>query len=211
MKTLLVEDDLRVRDVVRALLADSPAHSLVAEARNVKEAIACGQRLAPEAIVLDLGLPDGHGTDVLRALRAAGQSPLALVLTVLDDEASVFNALRAGAVGYLLKDDVVTRLVPSLDDLSRGGSPMSPSIARRVITSFRDPLPADDAPPLTPRERDVVELLAHGSTYDEIGVALGVSTNTIRTYIRSIYEKLHACSKTEAVREAMRRGVIGRP
>jgi DNA-binding NarL/FixJ family response regulator len=213
---LLVEDDPRIRGAVRTLLSDSRRHSLLGEADSVAGAIALASRHQPEVLLLDLGLPDGSGIDVLRAVGARARPPLAMVLTIFDDDAHLFDALRAGAVGYLLKDDMVARLVPSVDDLASGGSPMSPSIARRVLASFcpgdsrisaNPPEPKPDVS-LTPRERRVTELLAQGSTYDEIGVELDISTNTVRSFIRSIYEKLQVQSKAAAVREAVRRGIV---
>jgi DNA-binding NarL/FixJ family response regulator len=151
---------------------------------------------------------------VLRVLRGVGLEPTAVVLTVFDDSEHVFDALRAGAVGYLLKDDFGARLVPALDEACAGGSPMSPTIARRVLASFAEPpstASADLVPPLTKREHEVTVLLADGASYDEIGRTLGVSTNTVRSFIRSIYDKLHVCSKTEAVKEAVRLGYVRLP
>lgn len=209
---LLVDDDPRIRAVVRALIAADPRYRLVAEADSVAAATACARETKPDVILLDIGLPDGRGTRILEALRGDAHRPLVLVLTVFEDDDHIFDALRAGAVGYLLKEDVAARLLASLDELQGGGSPMSPSIARRVLSSFAKPPPLDELPPLlTAREREVTELLAHGSTYDEVGRALGITKNTVRTFIRSIYDKLHVCSKTEAVREAMRLGIVRKP
>src|SRR6185312_14132907 len=132
----LAEDDARVRAAVRALLAASRRFALVAEAASVAEAVVATRVVTPDVLLLDLGLPDGSGLDVLHALRERGAETLAIVMTVFDDEPHIFDALRAGAIGYLLKDDLVARLVPALDEACAGGSPMSPSIARRVLTSF---------------------------------------------------------------------------
>lgn len=215
---LVVDDDPRIRAAVRGLIAAKPGYSLVAEAGSIAEATALARETKPEVILLDLGLPDGSGARLLDALHAESIRPLVLVLTVFDDDDHIFEAIRAGALGYLLKEDIGTRLLSSLDDVRGGGSPMSPSIARRVLARFAAPAPGD-APPrsdagrcaLTAREREVTELLAHGCTYDEVGHTLGVTKNTVRAFIRSIYEKLHVCSKTEAVREAMRLGIIQKP
>jgi DNA-binding NarL/FixJ family response regulator len=210
-RILLIEDDPRVRAAVRMLLAGSTRYELAAEGASVARGIELARDAKPDVLLLDLGLPDGSGADVLRALRGDAPAPIALVLTIFDDAEHVFDALRAGAVGYLLKDDLAARLVPSLDEACAGGAPMSPTIARRVLKSFADPpaRPQDATPPvLTKREREVTTLLAEGASYDEIGRTLGVSTNTVRTFIRSIYDKLHVGSKTEAVREAVRLGYV---
>jgi DNA-binding NarL/FixJ family response regulator len=206
-RVLLVEDDLRVRDAVRALLAAAAdRYALVAEAGTVAEGrAALGAR--PDLLLLDLQLPDGSGLELLRDVPAAAY--LTVIMTVFDDDAHVFDSLRAGAVGYLLKDDVFEHLLPSLDEVCAGGSPMSSSVARRVLTSFRSPPQATSSEAiLTPRELEVLTLLARGCTYDEVATMLAISTNTVRTYIRSIYEKLHVSTKTEAALEAIRRGLI---
>jgi len=208
MTVLLVEDDARVRCAVRELVSPS-RFTLGGEAATVADALRLDLASA-DVVLLDLGLPDGSGLDVLRALRRERANTLAIVMTVFDDDAHVFEALRLGAVGYLLKDDLVGRLVPAIEEACAGGSPMSPTIARRVLGSFVEPAPSEGVA-LTKREREVTELLAHGSTYDDVARMLGISTNTVRTFIRSIYEKLHVGSKTEAVREAMRLGIVKKP
>jgi DNA-binding NarL/FixJ family response regulator len=215
---LVVDDDPRIRAAVRGLIAAKSGFSVVGEAGSVGEATALARETKPDVILLDLGLPDGSGARFLDVLRAETIRPLVVVLTIFEDDDHIFEAIRAGALGYLLKEDLGTRLLASLDDVRNGGSPMSPSIARRILASFTAPVPGDEPPcadagrcALTAREREVTELLAHGCTYDEVGRALDVTKNTVRTFIRSIYEKLHVCSKTEAVREAMRLGIIQKP
>ncbi|MBI2391040.1 MAG: response regulator transcription factor [Deltaproteobacteria bacterium] len=212
-KLLIVDDDARIREALRILVEGSGDFEIAGEAASVEEARAALSDLAPDLVLLDLGLPDGSGVDLLKSARAAGRAPLAIVLTVFDDDTHIFDALRAGAVGYLLKDEIVHRLLPSVREALEGGAPMSPSVARRVLESFHQiPAPRDQPLPeecsLTPREREVVELIARGATYDEVGRMLGVTTNTVRSHIRRAYEKLHVCSKAEATREAMRLGIV---
>ena len=202
----LVDDDARIRDAARGLIASDASLRLVFEAASLTEARARLSEGPVDVLLLDLGLPDGEGTTLLSTL----SKTVVIVLTVFDDDRHIFDALRAGASGYLLKDEIVTRLVPAIGDALSGGAPMSPSVARRVLESFRAP-PADpDEVTLTAREIDVVELIARGATYDEIGRMLQISTNTVRTHIRGAYDKLHVCTKVEATHEAVRRGLIRR-
>jgi DNA-binding NarL/FixJ family response regulator len=208
---LLVEDDPRVAEAIALMLTLDGRHNLVGSVTTVAAALAMAREKRPDLVLLDLGLPDGSGIDVLRALHAEPRAPLFVVLTVFEDDEHLFGALRAGAVGYLLKADVVVRLLGALDEVAAGGSPMSPGIARRVLGAFAEPPRADPPALLTAREREVIELLVLGATYDEIGRGLEISTNTVRTHIRAIYEKLEVCSRTEATREAIRRGIVERP
>lgn len=207
---ILIEDDPRVRAAVRNLLSDVPSapYTWLGEADSLAAARALCARVRPDVLLLDLELPDGRGEDLLREFRTAYPSCVALVLTVFADDGHVFEALRAGAVGYLLKEDIPARLRTSLDELAVGGSPMSPRIARRVLESFAAPRPLQAT--LTGREREVTELLARGLTYADVGVSLGITTNTVRTFIRSIYDKLQVESKTEAVLEALRLGLVAK-
>ena len=196
------------------MIGNDSRYRLVGQAATVAAAIEMARRLEPEILLIDLGLPDGTGTEVLRAVHDLRVRPLALVLTVFDDAEHVFDALRAGAIGYLLKEDVATRLLSFIDEVCAGGAPMSSTIARRVLTSFAEPSAEASVTreaALTAREREVTELLADGASYDEIGRTLGISTNTGRGFIRLIYDKLHVCSKTEAVREAVRLGYLHLP
>jgi DNA-binding NarL/FixJ family response regulator len=129
-----------------------------------------------------------------------------LVVTVFGDSAHVFDAVRCGASGYLLKDASPAEMLAAIHDVLRGGSPMSPGIARRVVEEFRNM--AGQADPLSGRERDVLQLLVKGATYDMIGGALGLATGTIQSHIKNIYRKLEVCTKAEAAVEAVRRGIV---
>ncbi len=205
----LVEDDPSICAVVRELLSAAlgDRYALCGVATTLAEGRALLRESSVELLLLDLGLPDGSGLDLLRELSTARPALSVLVLTIFDDDAHVFEALRAGAVGYLLKDELMDRLPMALDELRSGGAPMSPSIARRVLRSFAQPVePLERV--LSEREREVVELLAVGATYNEIGRGLSISANTVRTHIRSLYEKLHVASRTEAAMKATRLGLL---
>lgn len=211
---VVVEDDARVRAAVRQLLAPERRYRLVGEAGTVAAGIALARKCKPHVLLLDLCLPDGTGADVLRALRVDKPRPIVFVLTVLEDAEHMFDALLAGARGYLLKEKLADRLVPALDDACAGGASMSAGVTPRALGTFADssaPRSSAIHAALTAREREVTELLARGSSYDEIGRTLYVSTNTVRTFIRRIYEKLRVSSKTGAVREAVRLGYVRMP
>ncbi|MBK6694550.1 MAG: response regulator transcription factor [Myxococcales bacterium] len=207
---LVVEDDPFVRRGLVRQISEAPAFEVAGEAGDVKggrELIASGKA---KLGIFDLGLPDGNGTELIALATASGMS--VLVLTVWDDDESVFQALSAGASGYLLKSDAAAgRVAEALAVLRDGGAPISPTIARRLIDEFRQKAPRAElkATPelatLTEREREIMELFAKGATYDEVGNMLSMSINTVRHHVRSLYRKLHVCSKAEAVTAAYRR------
>jgi len=212
IRIAIVDDDPGIRATVHELLGSplAPHYALCGVAATLAEARALLRAAPADMLLLDLGLPDGSGIELLRALAAMRPELPTLVLTIFDDDEHLFEALRAGAQGYLLKDELVDRLPAALDELRDGGAPMSFAIARRVLRSFAEP--AEPAEPLermlSAREREVVELLAVGATYHEIARALSISANTVRTHIRSLYEKLHVASRTEAAMKATRLGLV---
>jgi DNA-binding NarL/FixJ family response regulator len=166
--------------------------------------------------VFDLQLSDGSSIPLIRL--AVERQMAILVLTVWDDDENVYQALAAGASGYLLKGDAAARVAESLTVLLDGGAPISPTIARRLLDDFRtrgasapaassapsSALDSPDAPDLTGREREIIELFAKGATYDEVARMLSMSVNTVRHHVRAMYRKLHVCSKAEAVTMAYR-------
>lgn len=215
---LVVEDDPRVRDAV-ALLLRSAAWKL-SLAPTAAEALRQFDADRPDVCLVDLGLPDLEGVALIRALLARRSDVPIVVLTIAISKADILGALRAGAVGYLLKEDVGSRLVAALDEACAGGAPMSRRVAQMVLEELRSPggsgKPSTRSegrtnqamPSLTAREIEVVESLSRGLSYSDVAKCLDISTNTVRAHVRSIYEKLAVATKTEAVLEAMRLGMI---
>lgn len=171
---------------------------------------------APGVALVDLGLPDVDGVALVRQLTATHPTLPVVILTVCTDERRILEAFRAGACGYLFKEDLASALAPALDEAVAGGAPMSRAVARLLLTQVRgearaEAAPASDEPrpELTSRERQVIEQLARGLSYDDVAQVLAISANTVRSHIRAIYEKLAVSSKTEAVLVALRLGLVG--
>ena len=207
---LIIEDDAPTR----ARLADAVtetddlklagAVSCCAQARSFLES-----EPAPAVMLVDIGLPDGSGIDLIRESRTLSPSPEALVISVFGDERHVVSAIEAGATGYLLKD--AENVAESIRKLLHGGSPISSSIARHLLRRFRvaQPEPDDNPlPSLTPRETGVLRMVAKGFTYAEIADMLELSVHTVTTHVKNTYRKLEVRSRGEAVFEAVQRGIV---
>lgn len=162
--------------------------------------------LTPDIALIDLSLPDGNGIDFIRDLREAVPDCLCIVITIHDDDRHVFPALRAGARGYLLKQQPQAELARRLAGIIDDEPPLSPSVARRVLATFAPP--DTTQPDLTPREQEVLELIARGFTLAQVGQALGITRHTTAGYVKTVYRKLEVSSRAEATREAMRMGMI---
>jgi len=210
---LIVEDDGATRSRLARVVEDHAELRLAGEAASCREALAALDREAPDVLLVDLGLPDGSGIDVIREVRRRRYPTEAMVITVFGDEKHVVAAIEAGASGYLLKDGTSEYVCESILDLVGGGSPISPAIARTLLRRFRgSPAPPaetdSDAIGLTEREDEVLALLVKGFTFPEIGNLLGISAHTVTTHVRHIYEKLEVRSRAEAVYEALQLGIV---
>ena len=208
VRALVVDDLAQARQwMVVALQAAFPGIE-VATAATLGEAL--GKIDPPPSLALiDLGLPDGNGTQLIEALRARGADTLCIVSTVFDDDAHLFPALRAGAQGYVLKDRDRDALAGMLQGIVAGQPPLSPSIARRLLRHFQPiPVVSEDEAPLTPRETEVLRLTAKGLTLQEVADVLGLSRHTVSGYLKDIYRKLSVGTRAEATLEAARRGLV---
>lgn len=162
---------------------------------------------ALDLALVDLGLPDGDGTTLIPRIRQQRPEVVTVVTTVFDDDAHLFPALSAGAAGYLLKDEAVDALAQRLRGIVEGQPPLSPSIARRLLRHFQPP-PAPSAQTLSPRESEVLRLIAKGYSVPEAAELLGLTKHTVAGYVKDIYRKLDVGSRAEATLEASRRGLI---
>jgi DNA-binding NarL/FixJ family response regulator len=161
----------------------------------------------PPLALIDLGLPDGSGTELVERL-CTQAGTLCIIATVFDDDAHLFPALRAGAQGYVLKDQDVNALAAMLQGIAAGQPPLSPSIARRLLRHFQPPVQSAEEPYLTPRETEVLRLTAKGMTLPEVAALLDISRHTVAGYLKEIYRKLRIGTRAEATLEAARRGLI---
>lgn len=203
LRIAVIEDDTIIRSMLEKLITKQPGLSL-AGAWGTGEAALAGLALQrPDVVIVDLELPGISGEDCLRALSGMMPTTALLVLSVHDDPERVFAALRAGANGYLLKGTPPAELVAGIVAAHTGGSPLSPAVANLVIRAFqRSPEPAPPPlplPSLSPRERQILELLAKGRVAKEAAAELHLSYETVRDYLKTIYQKLHVRSRTEAV------------
>ncbi len=197
----IVEDNRDLLESLRKLVNDTAELDCVATCPDGETALRRLPPLRPDVVLMDIALPGMSGVDCIRQLKPLLPQTQVMMLTVLEDYDQIFQSLRAGATGYLLKDAASQKLVESIRDLHAGGSPMSNSIARKVVVAFRE-LGSSAGPEsaLSLREEEVLRRLARGHRYKEIAAEPGVAADTVRTHVQNIYKKLHVHSKAEAVR-----------
>jgi DNA-binding NarL/FixJ family response regulator len=210
----LVEDEPATRARLQHAIERDPALTLQHVAGRAGDMIEWLREGRPDVLLVDLGLPDRPGLDVIQWCRHASPTTEIMVVTLFGDEANMISAFEAGARGYLLKDGTEDDLARHVTELRAGGSPMSPLIARQLVARLSQPAPAAAVPQaverLSPREQELLALVARGFTYSECGRLLGISLGTVQTHVKSIYGKLAVHSKTEAVYEARQMGLLGR-
>jgi DNA-binding NarL/FixJ family response regulator len=216
LKVALVEDDVAFQQAFRTALAAAGDLSMVGVAATAAEARALMDGASPDVLVVDLGLPDASGIDVIREAHARWPDCAIMVATTFADERHVIASIEAGASGYLLKDSPLPTIAEDIRVLHAGGSPISPRIARHVLMRFRpDERVAEEGadiksgiPSLSEREKEALQLITRGFSFEEIAELMGVSRNTVLTFVRRIYAKLEVRSKTEAVFEARAYGLL---
>jgi DNA-binding NarL/FixJ family response regulator len=210
LRVCLVEDDRRYRDTLELVLARAPGFRVVASHGSAEGLLATlAQDLPWDLVIMDLDLPGVDGTTAIARVRERHAGVPIVVLTGFDDPPRILDAIRAGADGYLLKTATPGELVACLRQAVAGGAPLDPGVARAVLDLLRHERPARVEPPpkdLTPRELDVLRALVDGLAYKQIADELGVSIDTVRSFVRSLYAKLGVHSATEAVSLALRRG-----
>lgn len=205
----IVEDDRHTREGLATLVSRTPGCRSAGAFATMEEAIAALEHEPADVALADIELPGMSGIEGVRRLKAIRPELQILMLTVFSDNDHVFEAICAGASGYLLKDTPASRLRDAIREVGDGGAPMSPEIARKVVTMFqRIAPPRLEATRLSPRETELLKLLADGHSYKTAAAALALSMDTIRFHIRNTYEKLHVHSKSEAVLKAFRQGLI---
>jgi DNA-binding NarL/FixJ family response regulator len=200
IKVSVVEDNQRFRESLRVMLDGYPGFRCAGAHGTAEEALARIPREQPDVVLMDIELPKCNGIECVRELKRRMPSLPIMMLTAYDDPERIFDSLRAGACGYLLKRTPPGELLEAIQELHRGGSPMSTQIARRVVASLhQSPTSATTTGTLTEREEQILSRLAKGYSNKEIADLLSVSLETVRTHLRHIYEKLHVHSRTEAV------------
>jgi len=205
IKVAIVDDDEGIRASLAALIRRAPALHLTGEYANAEIAIKELPRRVPNVVLMDINLPGMDGVECVRQLKAVLPAVQFLMLTVYEDSDSLFNSFKAGASGYLLKRTASARLLEAIQDVHHGGSPMTPQLARRIVQFFSRPTDsASTMARLTAGEREFLDQLAKGYAYKEIAVRMKISIDTVRSYVRAVYEKLHVHSRTEAVVKYLR-------
>jgi DNA-binding NarL/FixJ family response regulator len=205
IKVAIVDDDEGIRTSLATLIRRAAAVKLTGDYPDAETALIEIPRNPPDVVLMDINLPGIKGPECVRQLKTQLPAVQFLMLTVYEDSDSLFNSLKAGASGYLLKRTASSRLLEAIRDVHAGGSPMTPQLARRVVQFFSKPAAGESSlARLTPGEKEFLDQLAHGYAYKEIANRMKISIDTVRSYVRTVYEKLHVHSRTEAVVKYLR-------
>lgn len=209
IRVTIYEDNDKLREVLNLLLGsteDIHVSGLYSNCQNVHNEI---KKDTPDVVIMDIDMPGRSGIEGVRLIKEMRVTTKVLMHTVFDDDEKLFACLSNGADGYLLKRDTSSQLLPAIRDVIDGGAPMSPGIARKVLTAFHKPKPApNDEYNITDREQQVLQLLAKGFSYRMIGIEFGISPETVKRHLKNIYHKLHVQCGPEAVAKAIRERII---
>jgi DNA-binding NarL/FixJ family response regulator len=206
IKISIVEDSDKFRETLARVLNRAEGFRCISHYPNAEDALKALPQDKPEVVLMDINLPGMNGVECVRQLKQSLPTVQVMMLTVYEDTENIFNALAAGASGYMLKRTPRDELLDAIREVHRGGSPMTTHIARKVVQSFQRAAPASSpTEALSPREQEVLDCLAQGFLYKEIAEKLSISYETVHTYIRRIYEKLQVRTRTEAVAKFLRR------
>lgn len=204
IKVMIVEDDDEIRELMRLIIGRSPGYDCVAVFRDCESALKPVTEELPEVVLMDIELPGMNGIEGIRKLKEKVPETDFIMLTIRDDDESVFESLQAGATGYLLKDTPPARLLEAIREVHEGGSPITPSVARRVTNSFHPQSPS----PLSDREMEVLGRLCEGEGYNTIAERFFISGHTVRAHIKNIYRKLQVNSRGQAVKTAIKNRLV---
>lgn len=199
IRVAIVEDDCSVRENLAALVDGTAGFSCVAGCDSAEAAWQRLPSLGPDVVLMDIHLPGRSGIACVERLRKLLPHTQIIMLTIEEDSERVFESLKAGATGYLVKHATPSEILDAISEVYRGGAPMSASVARKVVTAFRQPAADGDELQLSDRETEVLRLLARGHRSKEIAAELNIGVGTVNTHVRHIYEKLHVRSRAEAV------------
>ena len=206
IKVSIVEDNEKVRTTLARLIDRAEGYECVSQYESTEAALDGLPQDRPDVVIMDINLPGQNGVECVRQLKPKLPQVQVMMLTAYEDTENIFNALAAGASGYMLKRTPRAELLAAIEEVHKGGSPMTAHIARKVVQSFQKPTKsADPTENLSPREQEVLDSLSKGFLYKEIADKLGISYETVHTYIRRIYEKLQVRTRTEAVAKFLQR------
>jgi DNA-binding NarL/FixJ family response regulator len=210
IRVAIIDDDVLLRDGLSRIIQEAEGLCCAGTFSSVEEATQALPERPADVLLLDIGLPGISGSDAVPRLRQSFPAMAILMLTVFSDRSKVFASICGGASGYLLKATPPAQLIDAIRSVHSGGTPISPEIARKIVDLFRKMGPPEaPASHLTDREQQLLWLLSEGHSYDACASRMNVSVNTVRNYVRSVYEKLHVHSSSAAVISALRQGLIG--
>lgn len=200
IKVAIVEDNDQFRKALETIITQEKDTELLGSYTSAEKALGALEQSPPDVAIIDISLPGMKGTELIVRLKDKLRQTLFMVCTIHDDNDTIFEALKSGAAGYILKDPITAEeITKAIRDLYNGGSPMSPFIARKVIGTFQKPVINDVNSLLSQREKEVLELVAQGLLYKEIALRLTISAETVKKHLKNIYQKLHVQNKVEAL------------